>query len=276
MLLLICDYAQIEARVLAWYAGQQDLLNDFAAGKDIYAKFATMLYQTPIRKSKDTDSKQVYNYMKIRRGFGKDAILGLGYGMGANTFYENCQENSDLKNKFDFQFIKEAVNTYRTVYNNIPKFWSNIESYFRMVVKYSHLTEQGCKLKFSNNGKGCINLTLPNGRVLFYPHSTIIKETVNHKQNVLAYKYSKLWGGTLTENVVQATSRDIMAESILRLEANGIKVIMHSHDEIISCIPNNEAQSKLKKMIELMCIVPTWATDLPINVEGEISEYYKI
>jgi len=275
--LLIGDYAQIEARVLAWFAYQEDLLQDFAAGKDIYAKFGIVLYNSPVRKPKENDPPPVYTLMKVRRGFAKDAILGLGYGMGATTFYENCQENPDLKDKFDFGFIQKAVKTYREKYYHIPELWQNLESRFRWVVKYPHTTQDlNGILFFSNTANGCVNLRLPNGRTLFYPHSTIIKKTIDNKTNVLGWRYGTTWGGSLAENVVQATSRDILAEALLKIEESGIHVIMHSHDEIISIYPKDKAEKGLEKMLDIMRIIPKWAQCLPIDVEGSISEYYKI
>ena len=270
----IVDLAQIEARIVAWFAGQQDLLNGFAKGEDIYSAFATILFGHPVKKS---DDKQ----MKIERGFGKDAILGCGYGMGALKFCDRCRANPDLRpffdsGEYDFNFVQKLIKGYRQTYSKIPEFWGNIEKAFRWVVKYPQEIVDLSQLKLWNDN-GAVNLQLPSGRILFYPRASI------NKDNKISWRWGKLWGGSLTENVVQATARDLFAEAILHIEDAGFPVIHHSHDEVVVCLNTEDKPGlgetdehvALSSIIEIMCVLPTWATGLPVNAEGELTKFYK-
>lgn len=271
----IGDFAQIEARITAWIAGQDDLVQAFAAGEDIYSQFATVLFGHIVRKPAEHDSPETIKRMKIERGFGKDAILGCGYGMGAIKFYDRCRANSDLQplfdsGEYDFDFIEKLIKNYRKTYSKIPAFWTTIEKAFRWVVKYPQ--EKITMPRFFRlwNEKHTIHLQLPSGRVLFYPYSSI------NKNGELLWRWGKLWGGSITENIVQAIARDLFAEAILRLESKGFRVIHHSHDEIIVSLNKMfNTKSSLKAMENTMCVVPQWATGLPVEVETELSERYK-
>ncbi len=99
--LIIVDSAQIEARILAWIAGQQDMLEAFAENRDIYSEFGSKLFVARLRKPQKSDPPALYSLYSIRRGFSKDTILGAGYGMGPNKFYQNCLEKPGLRPMFD-------------------------------------------------------------------------------------------------------------------------------------------------------------------------------
>lgn len=296
--LLISDLSQIEVRLLAWLAGQNDLLEDFKkqdklkregkkVDRDVYTKFASNLFNIPIRKPDDTDPPTVYNFLKIKRGFGKDTILGCGYGMGANKFYNECLANPALtpvikSGEYDFQFIKSLIDNYRKTYTAIPKFWNTIEKAFRWVVKYPHETISynrtipdnqvihTSKQNFGDlnlwNDSGTVNLQLPSGRILFYPHSSI-----NKKGNLL-WRWGHLYGGYLTENIIQAIARDILTESILNLEKNGFNVLLTIHDSVICVEEEKCSQTGLEIMNNIMCIPPTWGQNIPIATEGKVSK----
>lgn len=291
----LIDSAQIEARELAWIAGQNDLIKDFADGKDIYSQFATELFQEkvwkPTEKEKETPEDKVAD---IRRGFGKDAILGCGYGMGANTFYDRCRQNDTLRPLFDkgeynWDFINRLIKTYRTHYSCIPKFWNTIEKCFRFVTKYpnemmtyyinddgiclhDHLTNnkplfKNTLLTFWVEGSTTI-IQLPSGRRLFYRHAA-----VGRKGNI-RYGHGKLWGGHLTENVIQAICRDLLGKWILDCEEIGIEVKLHSYDEIVAIVPEKYANEKLQEIINIMSVGPDWAAGLPLAAEGQLSKRY--
>ncbi len=295
-MLPIVDLAQIEARILAWFAGQQDLLEGFKNGEDIYSQFATILFGHTVRKKRESDSPDVAKKFAIQRGFGKDAILGCGYGMGAAKFHSRCLANADLKPAFDngtydFAFIEKLIRQYRTMYPLIPKFWTNIEKCFRWVTKYPtevmsyfinsketlvHRRFDKSKPIFKNslftfwNESGTVNVQLPSGRVLKYPQARIKKQ-----DNSLMWKYGHLWGGSITENLDQAVARDILAEAILRIEDAGIPVVLHAHDEVVGCVEKQKADSALNKITKFMCTLPTWAAGLPIEAEGKIVTRYE-
>ena len=163
----VADSRQIEARVLAWLAGQQDLLDGFARDEDMYSELATQLFRTEVRKPEKTDPKSLYTELKIKRGFGKDSILGGGYGLGATRFYNNCLKNPALRPKFDsgeynFKFCKRVIDTYRKKYSKIPAYWDRVEKAFRRVVRFPHLdVKVGC-VTFRNSG-GTVQIELPSG-----------------------------------------------------------------------------------------------------------------
>ena len=293
---IIVDSAQIEARVLAWLAGQEDLSDGFRNGEDIYSVFATRLFGCEVRKPKETDSDSDKRVLKIRRGFGKDAILGCGYGMGAKTFFERCKQNPDLRPLFDsgqytFGFIEDLIKTYRTTYTDIPKLWSKLEKAFKWVIKYPHEViaynnyefhshkTNGLKY-FKNepfilrlwNNNGTINLQLPSGRVLYYRHARIMQE---QRGSSIRWHWGHLWGGSIVENVVQAIARDLLGYWILEYEKAHLPVVLHSHDEIVSLVAKERAEDCLAAAISIMRQGPDWAEGLPLNAEGEISMRYK-
>ncbi len=288
---IIADYAQIEARVLSWLAGQDDLTAGFARGEDIYSKFATRLFGVPIRKPVDDDPEPVATYLTVKRGFGKDAILGCGYGMGAGTFYDRCLSNDSLRPLFDagtydILFISKLIKTYRGTYTKIPQLWRTIEKAFRWVIKYpksmvcyyegkvqtytaTRCLDKTPPLVFYND-KGTVCIRLPSSRVLFYPHAWI---TMGGK---LAYHWSNnLWGGFLTENIVQAVARDIMGESLLEVHNRVCPVVLTSHDELVCLSPKKDVKENVVLIQMLMEHVPHWCEGLPIAVDINTSEFYK-
>lgn len=286
----IADSAQIEARILAWLAGQDDLVEGFANGKDIYSVFATKLFNSCVYKPKEDEFAPIKHLLKIRRGFGKDAILGCGYGMGANTFYQRCIANGDLRPLFDsgaydWDFIANLIRTYRTTYSRIPEFWKAVEKAFKWVIKYPHehvgiadkIDRGRSFLRFWNNS-GTVNIQLPSGRCLTYRHCAL-KQTTRGSQ--IRWHYGHLWGGSITENIVQAVARDLLAYWILEMDKAGLKVVLHSHDEIICMIekdhspPPTAADMDLDKMLTIMCTGPDWVEGLPLDAEGCLAERYQ-
>ena len=284
----IADSAQIEARILAWLANQEDLVKGFAAGEDIYSVFATELFQCPIHKPTENDPPIIQKFLKIKRGFGKDAILGCGYGMGTNKFYNNCIANGDLRSMFDsgeynWDFINHLIKTYRTTYNKIPKFWTAVEKAFKWVIKYPHEQTQvsrkydndgnarGFRLVFFNN-KGTVHIILPSSRHLTYRHCAIKQTT---KGSEIRWHWGHLWGGSITENIVQAVARDLLAYWILEMDKANLPIVLTSHDEIVCMLKENEAESNLQSMLQIMKCGPEWVDNLPLDAEGCLTEVYK-
>jgi DNA polymerase len=293
---IIVDSAQIEARELAWISGQNDLVKGFADGEDIYSAFATRLFGGEVRKPKDSDEPEAARLLSIRRGFGKDAILGCGYGMGTNTFFDRCRQNESLRPLFDtgtydWDFIDRLIKTYRSTYTRIPNFWRTIEKCFRWVTKYPNekmeyyipgddFTFKGTvvtnikarlepTLRFWKEGSTTI-IQLPSGRRLFYRYAA-----VNPKDKSLRYIWGPLWGGTLTENVIQAICRDLLAGWLLECERQGIHIVLHLYDELVGCVEEDKAEWALGEMKRIMTTGPDWAVGLPLGVEGEIAECYE-
>jgi hypothetical protein len=270
----ILDFAAIEARNLAWQARQDDLTAMFATGADIYSAFATDLFKAHVRKPRDTDPGPLHALYQLRRGFGKDAILGCGYGMGTNKFYANCYINPSLRpffdsGKYDWKFIDKLIKLYRTKYSKIPELWSKVEKAWRFVTKFkSEERIVNDNLRFYHKDHATF-IELPSGRYIRYPGAKVTGK------GDLSYKYAKgIWGGYLVENIIQSESRDILAESILRLDRAGYWVALHVHDENVLILNKKTAEEDLAEAVKIMEEVPEWATGLPINVEGQLSERY--
>ena len=268
------DFSQIEARVLAWLAGQQDLVQIFADGGSPYSDLATEVFQQPIRKPKDTDSDDVKKDLAVKYGFGKDAILGCGYGMGTNKFFARCNENENLRplfesGEYDWDFVDRLIKTYRRKYAKIPEFWRIVEKAWRFVTKYpKERVELDKGLTFWHEDRATF-IGLPSGRFIRYPYASV------NKQGDLLYRWGQLWGGSLTENCVQAIARDVMAEALLRLEDAGYNILFHAHDEIICLLHKSCADLWLEGAISIMTMQPPWAKGLPLAAEGKLCARYE-
>lgn len=270
--LMFADYAAIEARVLAWIAGQNDLVGTFreydmeiARGvpkKNILTEPYRMMASAIYNKAVDAISDN-------ERQVGKMAILGCGYGMGGKRFAEQC---ASMGIKVDEDEAKRIVSIYREKNNRIVQYWRDVEQDFVDMVKEAGRV-------------GTIPLSLPSGRSLTYHNPRIIqRETpwgamrdtaqVDTLNSVTRQWTSQIiWGGLLTENVVQATARDLMATAMMALEVKGYNVILSVHDEIISEVPDNFGS--LDEMIDIMTRVPAWAKGCPINAEGKEGKRYR-
>jgi DNA polymerase len=256
--LMFADYSAIEARVLAWVAGQSDLVETFRKGGDVYKEMASAIYNVDVESVTDG-----------QRQVGKMAILGCGYGMGGKRFAEQC---ATMGIKVDEDEAKRIVSVYREKNNRIAQYWRDVEQDFVDMVKDAGRVKT-------------VGLPLPSGRSLTYHNPRIIqRETpwgamrdtaqVDTLNSVTRQWVSQIiWGGLLTENVVQATARDMMATAMMALEIKGYPVILSVHDEIICEVP--DGFGSLDEMIDIMTRVPAWAQGCPINAEGKEGKRYR-
>ena len=256
--LMFADYSAIEARVLAWVAGQNDLVETFRKGGDVYKEMASAIYNVDVESVTDG-----------QRQVGKMAILGCGYGMGGKRFAEQC---ATMGIKVDEDEAKRIVSVYREKNNRIAQYWRDVENDFVDMVKEAGRVRS-------------VELPLPSGRSLTYHNPRIIqRETpwgamrdtaqVDTLNSVTRQWVSQIiWGGLLTENVVQATARDMMATAMMALEIKGYPVILSVHDEIICEVP--DGFGSLDEMIDIMTRVPAWAEGCPINAEGKEGKRYR-
>jgi len=274
-LLGISDSEQIEARVLAWFAGQDDLLEGFAKDEDVYSIFGKDIFGHRIWKPKGNEPEPIKKLLSIQRGFAKDTILGAGYGMGTLRFYNNCYANPNLKPLFDsgkysYGFVDKLIKKYRKKYSRIPKFWKDLEKAFKWVIKYPSKTVSISEGRVSFYRKGTsVWMVLPSGREIQYRHASIGKNG-----NIKYHWSNNIWAGHITENLVQAVSRDLLVHWTMELKKH-YPVILSVHDETVSLVPEND--SKAKKIItDCMCSRPAWLDDkLPLSAETELSERYK-
>jgi DNA polymerase len=271
---LIGDYGQIEARGLAWLAGQQDLLLAFTAGEDIYCQMASAIYGHEVTK-KDYD-EQLHI---AKRQLGKIAVLGCGYGLGGAKFQAQMDANFDVAISEEKAY--EVVNTYRDRYPKIPAFWNRLQRFFEQAVaqRAASIGAPGWPFQAgvrTFGGKRFAFIMLPSGRPIYYFDPVSGEDGVSYfGRNVYAGgRWEQLratYGGKLTENVVQAVSRDAMAEAMLRLDRAGFPIVGTVHDEIVVEAPADG----LREFNDLMSRRPEWAQELPLVVESFASRRYR-
>lgn len=270
------DFSQIEARVLAWIAEQDDLVDLFASGGKVYEEMAAFIYGLRVDEiGKDSVQRQV----------GKGVVLGAGFQMGGKTFAAQVkvQTGIDLPEE---EGVK-AIAGYRSKYPKIPQFWYDIEKAAIRAVKQpgtTHRVGRADSIKFSMRGQflWCV---LPSGRPLAYAKPLIqdrdtpwgeTKECMTFMgQNSYTRKWVRMaaYGGLLTENVVQAIARDLIAAAMLRLDAAGYRPVLSVHDEVVGEPP--VGHGSLEEFCESMKARPRWAAGLPVAVDGWAGERYR-
>lgn len=261
-LVYVADLSNIEARMLAWLAGQEDLLEQFRRGEDIYSNFASKIYDRPINKSDNPTERFV----------GKTAILGLGYGMGHKKF-KLTLESGAAGPAMEISEL-DAINviqTYRTTYNQIPLLWSRLENLLRQSL---HRDNFGVRYRQNVLTVQDRALVLPNGMSLKYDNLRMSSEGLiyNARNNVV----EKTYGGRITENVIQALSRIVITDSLLRLDKHlgDAKVALTVHDEVVIIAPDKNPDATMSRIIEDLCTPPFWAPDLPLSAEGGYDRKY--
>jgi len=271
--LVIADASQIEARVLAWIAGQWDLVEKFANGEEIYCGFAERVLGYPVRKPKaEGGIPAIEKRMKwARNSVGKVGVLGCGYGMGSTKAVGYA------KGAIDFETAERLVKTYREENDKIVQFWRGVERAFIYTAKYGEPCEMPRGLRFDQTPDCDVIITLPNGRELKYHQVKIEPDQYGDSIKVwndLEKSSVHVWGGYLTENVVQAISRDLLWAAIQRLEDEGHRVALHVHDELIITTPKGTGQRVLNRAIAALGTRPAWAADCPLAAEGVVTERY--
>lgn len=265
---LVCDFAGIEARVLAWLAGERELLETFASGGDVYKVAAGKIY-----------GKRPADVTKDQRQLGKVAVLGLGYGMGAGKFIATAAAYGIT---LDADFAADVVRIWRGANRRIVNFWYALNDAAIEAVETGEPRRVG-RAGFHVDGR-FLFLTLPCGRRLAYcdPHVALEQTPVGEKPQ-LSYmginSYTKKWerlrtyGGKLAENVTQAVSRDFLVDAMIRLELAGYPVTFHVHDEIVCELPIG--QGSIAEMERVMTELPKWGSGCPLAAEGFESERYR-
>tara|TARA_R110000765_G_scaffold3635_1_gene11351 strand:- start:230 stop:2089 length:1860 start_codon:yes stop_codon:yes gene_type:complete len=257
-----CDLSQIEARMLAWLAEQEDLLTAFSAGDDVYKIMAASIYK-----------KEAEDISKQERFIGKTTILGCGYGMGSVRF------QAQLKNfgvELDEEECKRIIQVYRSTYADIPALWRSAGNALD-TIKADEVATLGCNGVLDVEGdKG---IRLPNGLHVKYPNlRTEVDEdgsveTVYDFREGRSVRPIRIYGGKLIENVCQALARIVIGEQLLRV-AKKYKVVMTVHDAIGCIVPTSEVEEGMRYVETCMKVQPEWAPDLPLDCEGGFGESY--
>jgi DNA polymerase len=253
--LFIADLSNIEARMLAWLSKEHDLVEAFATGRDVYCEFASQIYGRTITKQD-----------KLERYVGKTAILGLGYGMGADKFQATLKTGSPSVELSDTA-AKSIVMQYRGMYPNIPKLWSGMkDSLFQMI------NPQGYGLKYGPLTIRARALELPNGMALNYPNLMFEYGNFVYKTE---REIIRTHGPRITENVVQALARIVITDQMLEVQAMPeVDIVLQVHDEIIAIGSELDSDATMEKIINIMRTAPNWCSDLPLDAEGGVSQVY--
>ena len=255
------DSSQIEARTLAWLAGQDDLVEAFDRGEDVYKIMASAIY-----------GKAVEEITKDERFVGKTTILGAGYGMGAAKF------QAQLKNfgvEVSLEEAKRIIDTYRQTYPRITALWKAAGVALEAILR-DQLTMLGRDGILKIEGKGGIRL--PNGLYIRYPNLRLRveegkAEIVYDTKKGRAVIPNRIYGGKLIENVCQALARIIIGDQMLMI-AKKYHVVMTVHDAV-ACIVKTEEVKTAQEYVEMcMRIRPKWGMELPLNCESGYGESY--
>lgn len=270
--LFIADYAAIEARVVFWLADDQAALDIFRRGDCIYCEMASDIFGRPIIKGIDLDERQL----------GKQAVLGLGYQMGAPKFVDTCAKYGI---HLELDFAKHVVDIYRGKFWRIKQMWWDQEAAAIEAVKRSGTTIR-CGRVFWRVIDGFLHCKLPSGRLLGYADPVVVKRPTpwGAMKDALTYAgvdpYTKKWrrqdtyGGMLVENITQAVARDLMAEAMLRAhEGDTYDVILSVHDELIA--EADDGKGDVREFERLMAETPAWAEGCPVTAEGWSGYRYK-
>ena len=256
-LLFVADLSNIEARMLAWLAKEEDLLNSFAQGSDVYSEFASQIYGRPVTKDN-----------KLERYVGKTAILGLGYGMGADKFKHTLKSGSP-----SVDVAKETalgiVQQYRATYYNIPRLWSVCKQLLFGMMDRTQIGKLYGPLSLSNNA-----ICLPNNMFLKYPGLNYVNgEFIYNGRN---NSVIRTHGPRVCENIIQALARIVITDQVLAVQAQvpEVNVVLTVHDEIVALGNDQKPEETLDKIIAIMKKPPEWCSDLPLDAEGHFSKDY--
>lgn len=250
--IVVADSAQIEARVLAWLAKHETLLDLFRTGQDVYKWQAAQVYSKPME-----------SVTKDERFIGKVLTLGLGYGMGGPKLQETLAKGALGAEPLavSLSVCYDWVGGYRRTNEPIEDLWDDMKQLlFRM--------QQGADIVYGPLEITKESIILPSGLALQYPDLKITEDDNGRGYSYLTLKgRSRIYGGLLTENVVQALARCVVAEQMLAIGKH-FRIVTMSHDEIVVVAPKKRADECLTFMIDTMKTPPKWAPDLPLGAEG--------
>lgn len=260
----VADFSAVEARVITWLSGEEWRQAAFAKNEDIYCASASQMFGVPVVK---------HGVNGELRQKGKIAELALGYGGSIGALKAMGATKLGLTE----DELPPLVEMWRNASPNIVQFWWDIDRAAKECIK-THLpqTTHGMRLVYRS---GCMFLRLRSGRCLCYPRPKIGtnrfgSESITFMGINTVKKWSRIetYGAKLVENIVQATSRDLLAEAMRRLETAGDPVVMHIHDEAVIDAPKD---SSLDTMVNIMTEVPDWADGLILNAAGFVGDFYK-
>lgn len=260
----VADFSAVEARVIAWLAQEQWRQEVFAKNGDIYCESATQMFHVPVVKH------GINGHLRQK---GKIAELALGYGGSVGAL----KAMGALRMGIREDELQPLVNMWRQANPNIVQFWWDVDKAAMTCIKQRLDTEtHGIKFKYRS---GCFFIFLPSGRRICYIKPKIGtnrfgNESITYEGIDATKKWERLetYGAKLVENIVQATSRDLLANAMQNLTQAGYQIVMHIHDEVVIEAPKGTSLEKIEKT---MATVPGWATGLKLNAAGFVSDFYK-
>lgn len=266
----VCDFSAIEARVIAWLAGETWVLDVFRKGGDIYCATASQMFGVPVEK---------HGANAELRQKGKIAVLALGYGGGVSALEAMGGSRMGLSQQEE----KDIMLRWREANPKIVKLWKVIELAAIRAIQTGETITINRGIEVGRHW-GCLTIKLPSGRTICYPRASIGVERNDGWRgdhpiieyeglNQITKKWEKIrtYGGKLTENVVQSIARDILGIVILRAYRESLNIVFHIHDEIIV---EAEADQTLKDVETLFSEPISWCTDLPLKGAGYSTPYY--
>lgn len=284
--LIALDFSAIEARVLAWLANEQRVLDIFNTHGKIYEHAAAGIYRVAMEL-----------VTKAQRQIGKVSVLALGYGGGVGAFQSMAKNYGVKVPDAEADEIKKA---WRAVHPFIVNYWELIETAAMNAVYTGSVHtagRHGRHVSFKVDGS-FLWCRLPSGRTLCYPYPEIREVTTpwGAQKDALTYmtviegKKTKCledpaakgpwqristYGGSLAENVTQAVARDLLAEAMMRFAQRGANIVMHVHDEIVIEVPEDAPSDTVESYEKLMSVLPAWAAGLPVTAEGWRAKRYR-
>ena len=262
---LVADFSAIEARVLAWLANEEWVLEEFRGKGKIYEATASRMFHIP----QESIIKGNPNYEYRQKG--KQATLSCGYGGGVGAL-------KAMGAKMPEEEMQPLVDAWRAANPNIVAFWGALDRAARTVIRRKTSARVGKVILYWQDDK--MFMRLPSGRNLCYqsPHFTENRfgsDAIGYYAPNAAGQMvvQETFGGKLAENATQAIARDILAHALLMLEKSGYPVVFHVHDEAVIEMPIG--QGSLEEACRLMAITPDWAKDLPLRADGYECAYYR-
>jgi DNA polymerase len=250
------DSSQIEARVLAWLAGQDDVVEQFRRGEDVYSIFASKVYGRSISKADP-----------VERFVGKTCVLGLGYGTGSKKLQHTLKTQPPGADLSEDE-CKRIVNVYRQQNDKIPKLWEECDHALNALM-------QGVRSSFTLGHGGALWIT-PDG-IGLPNHLHIRYNNLRIENSKPIYDSRKgpvnIWGGAMVENVVQALARIIVGQQMLKIREK-YRPVLTVHDAAVIVVPEGEVKEALDFVTKVMSTPPDWCPDLPVACEAKWGESY--
>lgn len=268
----VADFSAIEARVISWLADEKWRMDVFRGDGKIYEATGSKMFNVPI--SAITKGSALRDKSKISE-------LALGYEGALGALRRMGGERMGLSDAEMMSLVKK----WRLANPAIVDMWHELDNASKEAVRYHRPVTATCQNIIFNCDDDFMTIQLPSGRKLFY-HKPVLKtkKVGNATVSSLCYhgvvQETKQWGeidtygGKLTENIVQATARDMLGNSMLNLAAAGFPIVAHIHDECLTEVPLDNAKAHYDEMVRIMSIPPEWAQDFPLKADGYITPFY--